>query len=346
MPSFVDSLHPRLLGRSGGQVQYGGIAANEDYTCRGTSHGTKDTSNIILQDDGGAVVLGHTAANVTTAPLSPRLQVRGRNAASMVGWFEDSTAAVIHGIYAQSSGTPQAAQGTVTNHPIRRFSNSGTAGDFEYLGNVGLGFANGGYFDFGTSAVGCLGWYNGTAPTTSPANIVQMWAQDTIAGQSNLYTRNENGKIEQWTGLKDMVSTQFDRTSSTTLTNITGLSHSLEVRRYAFRVVLWCSSNVAGGIKFAMNSGVLVPTEIKYTCEVLDLSTGALVVPGTYHATALGTTVGNITAITSAKVTIEGEINEGTGGGALNVQFGQNFSNGSASSVLVGSYFEMIPIGD
>lgn len=50
-----------LAGRSGGQVQYGGTAANEDYTLEGTSHATKTSSYVLLQPNGGNVGIGVSA---------------------------------------------------------------------------------------------------------------------------------------------------------------------------------------------------------------------------------------------------------------------------------------------
>ena len=43
----------------------------------------------------------------------------------------------------------------------------------------------------GTSAAKTLGIGNGTAPTTSPADMVQMWAADYAAGDSRLYLKSE-----------------------------------------------------------------------------------------------------------------------------------------------------------
>lgn len=48
-------------GIAGSQIAYGGTAANEDLTLRGTTHATKTTSYILLQDNGGNVGVGNTA---------------------------------------------------------------------------------------------------------------------------------------------------------------------------------------------------------------------------------------------------------------------------------------------
>lgn len=55
--------------------------------------------------------------------------------------------------------------------------------------NVGIGTTT-----FGTSAVRVWGQANGTAPTTSPANMVQLWAED-VAASSELRVRDEAGNV-------------------------------------------------------------------------------------------------------------------------------------------------------
>ena len=52
-------------------------------------------------------------------------------------------------------------------------------------GNVGFGTET-----FGTSAAGVLGLLNGTAPTSSPANTIQLYAVD-VAASSELHVRDE-----------------------------------------------------------------------------------------------------------------------------------------------------------
>jgi hypothetical protein len=57
-------------------------------------------------------------------------------------------------------------------------------------GNVGLGTTT-----FGTSALRVLGLFNGTSPTTSPADTIQMWSADrnSTAGKASLHLRTEDG---------------------------------------------------------------------------------------------------------------------------------------------------------
>ena len=57
-------------------------------------------------------------------------------------------------------------------------------------GNIGIGTSV-----LGTSAYRVLGFINGTAPSTSPADTVQLYANDATAGKSVLHIRNEDGTV-------------------------------------------------------------------------------------------------------------------------------------------------------
>lgn len=202
--------------------------------------------------------------------------------------------------------------------------------------NGNIGFNSTG---FGTSAVAVLSVGAGTAPTTSPADTTQLWTQDTVAGQNNLYSRNENGKSEQLTGLRDRVSSQFNKTNNT-LADITGLSINVEAgKAYGFRAVLFTSSNSSGGVKSAI-SGTATATSIHY--EGFTYSGGTITQT---RSTALAGAVGGVTAVTAATIIIEGHIVVNAAG-TLTVQFAQNATFATQSSVLIDSYFQVFPIGD
>lgn len=62
-------------------------------------------------------------------------------------------------------------------------------------GNVGIGVSS-----FGTSAATVLGIGNGTAPSTSPADVVQLWAED-VAASAELRVRDEAGNVTTLSGL-------------------------------------------------------------------------------------------------------------------------------------------------
>lgn len=57
-------------------------------------------------------------------------------------------------------------------------------------GNIGIGTST-----FGTNAAKVLGIANGTAPTTSPTDVTQVWSDDQVAGNACFHTRTENGAV-------------------------------------------------------------------------------------------------------------------------------------------------------
>ena len=129
------------------------------------------------------------------------------------------------------------------------------------------------------------------------------------------------------------VSAQFDKTSDTSLANITGLTATLVAGKiYRFEATLFTSSDVGGGVKVAI-AGTATATSIVYEGLSTDagLSTQS-------RSTALAGAVGAITAVTAAFIKISGLITCNAAG-TLTVQFAQNTSNGAPSSVLVGSSF-------
>ena len=144
-----------------------------------------------------------------------------------------------------------------------------------------------------------------------------------------------NGGVLTSSGTKS-VTTQFDKTNDTTLANVTGLSITLEAAlKYRFRAVLHTSSNVAGGVKFAI-AGTATATNIIYQITYLDNAAGTNLISA--RQTALAGASG-VTATVAGMCMIEGELLVNAAG-TLTVQFAQNALNGAASSVLVGSTFE------
>jgi hypothetical protein len=135
------------------------------------------------------------------------------------------------------------------------------------------------------------------------------------------------------------VSSQFDKTSDAALANVPGLSATLAAgKSYFFRAVLFTAANVAGGVQASI-AGTATATAVRYEALVHD----AAAVKAQTRATALGTAVGGVTAVTAAKIEIEGLITVNAGG-TLTVQFAQNASNATASSVLTGSTLSVLQI--
>ncbi len=137
------------------------------------------------------------------------------------------------------------------------------------------------------------------------------------------------------------VSTQFDKTTDTTLANVTGLSTILGnpndsnlPRTYQFEAVLFVSAGALGGTKFAIN-GTATVSSIIYNITLTDNTTNVNTI--TSEQTSLGGSAGQAGTTTGLCV-IRGVVTV-TGHGTLTVQFAQNVSNGTASSIKVGSYF-------
>lgn len=137
------------------------------------------------------------------------------------------------------------------------------------------------------------------------------------------------------------VTSQFDVTSSMTLANVpmdkmimldAGFTYSYVAR-------ISTASNVAGGIKFAIG-GTSVASSFLCSATVVD----ADAIYGPTRTTTKGNTVGNKTAVTASYVEIVGTITVSSTG-TFTVQFAQNASNGTASSVLVNSTIETKLIG-
>lgn len=173
-----------------------------------------------------------------------------------------------------------------------------------------------------------VGWSTDTGLSRTAAGIIRF-------GNA---TANNNTGYFQWGG-QSRVSTQFDVTSSAVLTNVTGLSVNVAAgRTYAFRAVLHTNTGAAaGGTQFAI-AGTATATAIIYQA-VQESTTGVNIVPGAGRGTALGTAVANSAGTTTSQyTTIDGTITVNAAG-TLTVQFAQFTSNGTASSVLVGSTF-------
>lgn len=191
----------------------------------------------------------------------------------------------------------------------------------------------------GTSGAGVLAFTLSTAPSTSPTDTVQLYSNDAATGAHELYARNEAGEVERQTGLAARNSSSFAKTSDTTLANITGLTRNVEASRtYAFTAVIQTTAAATGGVKFSV-SGTATATAISYEGILMD---GAAVVAQT-RATALDTAVCASTTSTAGTCTIRGVI-QVNAAGTLTVQFAQNASDGSASTVLANQYLQLIPI--
>ncbi len=132
------------------------------------------------------------------------------------------------------------------------------------------------------------------------------------------------------------VTSDFSKTSDTTLANVTGLTFTTASGGvYRFRANLFLSCPAGGG-KVAI-SGTNTATDIHYIVRLF--TTTALV---SEVNTALDGDYGTTAAHVLGEISGYIDVNEG---GTLTVQFAQNASSGTASTVLAGSWFEVDKIG-
>ena len=128
------------------------------------------------------------------------------------------------------------------------------------------------------------------------------------------------------------VASDFANTSDTTLADITGLTFTTASGGwYRFRANLFLTCPAGGG-KVAI-SGTNTATTINY---LVSLRTATAFV-GEVN-TALDGDYGTTAAHVLGEINGYIHVNEG---GTLTVQFAQNASNGTASTVLAGSWFEV-----
>lgn len=316
-------------------LTYANAAAAGGPTITATGSDTNIPINILAKGTTGDVIV--TGRSLTFNRVSDNATIWSYNGTDTTNFASSVAIAngghLILGSTARLYSPTGAVDVSIIRHATAtwRISNSTTG-----AGNLLIGTSAGA---IGTSGAGVLAFTLSTAPSSSPTDTVQLYSNDAAAGAHELYTRNEAGAIERQTGLCSRNSAQFDKTSDTTLANITGLSLNVEASRiYKFEAVLFTTSNVAGGVKAAI-SGTATATSIVY--EGVNLDNGVTV---NSRTTTLGNTVGASTTVTAAHVVIRGTIVVNAAG-TLTTQFAQNASNGAASSVLINSNFCLTPIG-
>lgn len=137
-----------------------------------------------------------------------------------------------------------------------------------------------------------------------------------------------------------VVASDFNSTTNGTLSNVTGLTVTVTASKtYGFKAVLYTTSNVAAGVQAAI-AGTATATAIIYEGQ----NQAANVIAGQTRASALATAVAATTAVTAARIDIDGVITVNAGG-TLTVQLGQNVTNAAATVAKQGSWFKVWQIG-
>lgn len=133
-------------------------------------------------------------------------------------------------------------------------------------------------------------------------------------------------------------TSDFSKTSSTTLANVTGLSATLvSGGKYKVEVMLFIVCNASGGVKTALStSDTLTVTSLIGLAELDGAQYEAT------QFTALNEAEGETALDYGVKLTAFINVNAG---GTLTVQFAQNASFGTASTVKAGSWLTVTRIG-
>lgn len=243
-------------------------------------------------------------------------------------------------------GTAASPTALLSGDQLGFFGMTGAYGAGTYISSNG---ANGGIFFGGVAAEnwsvtnqGCsLRLYTTPLATASIAEAVRVQpsggvsigstAVGTDPGLGNLLVQNfiNSGGFTR-------VTTQFDKTSDAALANVPGLSVALIAgKSYIFRAVIYTTAG-AGGINVVL-TGTATATSVIWTTQYINGGT----VSGSSPQTSLGSGI----AIASGSTTLylDGVITVNASG-TLALQFAQNSSNVTTSSVRVGSYLEVLQV--
>ena len=128
-------------------------------------------------------------------------------------------------------------------------------------------------------------------------------------------------------------TTELDKTTDTALANLVGLSQTVVAGTYLFEADLVGTAGASGGWKVAFALTTAVLSSIA-TSSFLYATTVAPVIVNNTTTTSGTTIAASTSAITNGR--IWGKLVFSTGG-TFALQFAQNASNGTASSIYVGS---------
>jgi len=231
--------------------------------------------------------------------------------------------------------------GTATNHALDLFVNNGaTRLRVQAGGNIGIGsklyISNVASTPTALLHLGAGSSSANSAPvkltTGTPNTTAEAGALEYNTPQL-LFTNGGGQRQEIPLIQQTRVSTQLDVTSSTSVVQVTGLTSTLVAGKiYKFEVKLFVDAS-GGGTRVSFG-GTATATTFINQYNILDNATSG-VLPS--RTTALTTEVTN-NPLTSGFITMEGTIVV-NGAGTFYPTFAQKTSNGTASSVLVGSSF-------
>lgn len=145
----------------------------------------------------------------------------------------------------------------------------------------------------GTSGVGVLGIENGTAPSSSPANMLQLYANDSAANNANLFARNEAGFLAQLTGLDATLASDYTN-ATTTPSNVSMTINLLTTVTYSFMITLFVEeSTAADGVLIDFDGGTV--TASNFRAVTLGVDGAAVTTLSTTTALATDATIATYT---------------------------------------------------
>lgn len=188
-----------------------------------------------------------------------------------------------------------------------------------------------------SGVIGAVSARAGTFTTVTTSGNIELGDASANTLSATAGVLSIEGKTVLTGGIK-RVAANFDKTNDT-LANITGLSVTVAAgATYRFRAVLFINMDSVAGQKVAI-AGTATATAIIYAATALD--SAAALSPTSSRATALGAAVADAAGANESTTTVEGTIAVNAGG-TLTVQFAQSTTDANASTVLAGSFFEVI----
>jgi hypothetical protein len=308
-----------------GGSQLATLTANSFYVPNSTGGNVQSLTDVTSSNSGLFIASGLTGISVSNIENSRFVAGAWQPAKSTA----DAVSYAVN--FRKSRGTVLAPTVITTGDDLASITGNGYVGATNtYLQASQIKFTSTGTIADSTSGIGGqIKFYTTLAGTdTSP----QLGA--TISGGSSPVTTFA-GTVNH-AGLA-FVTSQYDATTNTTLTNVPGLSVTVVAgKTYKFRVTLHLTPDTVGGQKIRM-AGTATATNIIYEVLSVNNTSNANIISS--RITDLGTTSVGVAGGTSDFTTLEGYIVVNAGG-TLTCQFAQTASNGT-SSVLVGSLMEV-----
>ncbi len=291
------------------------VAASTGFTVAGgTTSKTLTVSNTLT--------LAGTDSTTMTFPTTSASIARTDAAQTFTGLQTFSTGVSAAGVTLTSGNFTTASGGNLNFGTSRAILSSTADNTLKITGSGGTTFAS---LFLGTNS---SSWPQIAVSSAGPVKFVQ--GDGSTA--SNVWITG----LLQYGGLT-RTTTGFTATSNAVLANVTALTATLVAgQTYNFRAKLPMTAASSGGVQLAI-AGTATATSIYYEGV---LTSGGAIVNQTSSSALAGVVCSSSAAITTGNAEINGTITVNAGG-TLTVQFAQNTSNASVSTVLQGATFEV-----